>query len=101
MSLSDLFRGRSGSRQGRVTSMATPSRKLQWDERSQAGAFAEESVGPLGVVFCIVLIAAAVFILDYGVLPPLYREGSRAPANVYSRLDFRYSDPEELTKLRD
>jgi len=100
LSLSDIFR-RSSSRPGRTGISATPARKGFWDERAATDTFRDESIGPLGVIFCGLLVAAAVYILDYGVLPPVYREGSRPTANVTARLDFKYNDPNELSRLRD
>jgi hypothetical protein len=94
----DLFRRRSAQRAGRSGLATTPAKKLrEWDDPSQPNAFADESVGPLGALLCIAIVVATVFILDYGVLPPIY---SKPAANIYSRLDFRYNDPEELNKLQ-
>jgi putative nucleotidyltransferase with HDIG domain len=100
VSLSDIFR-RSSSRPGRTGISATPARKIYWDERATTDSFRDDTMGPLGVIFCGLLVAAAVYILDYGVLPPVFREGSRPTASVYSRLDFRYNDPNELSRQRE
>jgi len=80
--------------------MASPTKKHYRDE-GRPGLLADENIGPLGVIFCFLLIAGAVAILDYGVLPPVYKEGMRPPANIYSRLEFRYNDPNELNRLRE
>ncbi|HYG75060.1 MAG TPA: hypothetical protein VEK08_08665, partial [Planctomycetota bacterium] len=100
MSITEFFQGRTTIRQGRSGGFATPTKRLHRDD-SRPGTFADESIGPLGVIFCILLIVAGVFVLDYSVLPPVYKEGMRPPANVYSRLDFSYNDPEKLNRLRD
>ncbi|MCY3023645.1 MAG: hypothetical protein NTW87_32090, partial [Planctomycetota bacterium] len=83
------------SRQSRSGLTATPVR------RPRAGTFPEEHVGPLGIVFCLLLLAATVLILDYGVLPPPYAERARPLHDIYARLDYRYSDPDELNRQRD
>lgn len=92
-----MFR-RNGTRTGRAGGIsATPARKLYFSTNT----FSDDAIGPLGVIYCGLLVAAAVAILDYGVLPPVYREGSRPAASVYSRLDFKYNDPNELNRLRE
>jgi|GEM_PF-1083282 len=83
-------------------SSAFAARKLRdWDENGQPSTFGEERIGPLGIIFSMLLVAGAVFILDYGVLPPAYQEGVKPAADVAARLTFRYSDPRELQRQRD
>ncbi len=71
------------------------------DDHNRSAAFTEESIGPLGVIFSLILIAMTVAILDYGVPPPPHALNSRADNDVKARLDFRYNDPDELNRLRD
>ncbi|MGD0093629.1 MAG: HDIG domain-containing metalloprotein [Planctomycetota bacterium] len=85
----------STSRASRSGSMTTPAKK------PRVGAFPEEGIGPLGLLFVLFLVAATVGVLDYGVLPPAYAERAKAPQNIYARLDFRYGDPDELNRQRD
>ena len=66
----------------------------------RGAALSEESIGPLGVLFSLVLIAISVAILDYGVLPPPFALNSIATADVRARTDFSYNDPDELNTLR-
>jgi hypothetical protein len=74
---------------------------LERDELARGPGVKEDSIGPLGVIFSIILIATAVFVLDYGVLPPAYPVNSVAQDDVKARLDFRYNDVKELNDLRD
>jgi len=83
------------TRTGRSGLAATPTRKVR------AGAFPEDNIGPLGLIFVLLLAVAAVAILDYGVLPPVYAERAKPPHNVYARVDFRYNDPDELNRQRE
>lgn len=80
------------TRSGAATS---PSKKARNE------AFPEDGAGPLGVLFVVFLAAAAVAVLDYGVLPPAYAERSKPPHNVYARLDFSYGDADELNRQRE
>ncbi|HEY3320316.1 MAG TPA: HDIG domain-containing protein [Planctomycetota bacterium] len=100
MALTDLFHGRNTVRQGRSGITTTPTKKLRDREDRRSGAFGEDTIGPLGVIFCLLLVAASVAILDYGVLPPVYEVGRRPPADVPSRLDFAYNDPNVLNRKR-
>lgn len=45
--------------------------------------------------------AGALSILDYGAPPLVLREGERARANVYARVDFRYDDPTAYNQARE
>jgi putative nucleotidyltransferase with HDIG domain len=76
-------------------------KKLRERDENRGSAFAEESIGPLGVIFSLAMIACTVAIMDYGVLPPAYPVGSRAANDIKARLDFTYNDPDELNKLRE
>lgn len=82
----------SSSRASRSGVATTPVRK------PRVGAFPEQGIGPLGLVFVVFLAVAAVGILDYGVLPPAYPARLKPPQNVYARLDFQYSDPAETNQ---
>jgi hypothetical protein len=68
---------------------------------SGSGAFGEDHIGPLGILFTLLLVGACVWILDYGVLPPPFPERSRPPHNIHARLAYSYNDPEELNRQRD
>ena len=95
MSLKDFFFGRTASRPGR-SSLGQPVgatlKRLGERNETSSAALREEIIGPLGILFCIVFVAAAVFILDYGVLPPLQKMESRPLADIHARVDFRYND---------
>jgi putative nucleotidyltransferase with HDIG domain len=71
------------------------------DESGAGGALPNEKIGPVGALFCLLLIAGAVLVLDYDVLPPPYAEKVPAPEDVYARLDFQYNDPTELKNMRE
>ena len=43
-----------------------------------------------GFLFCVLLAAACALVLDYGVLPPPYKLGGRAPVNKLARVDFDF-----------
>ena len=104
MSLTDFFHNRPNSRQTRsgfIAGHSSKNKKLRdRDESSPGRAFKDDMIGPLGIVFSVLLVAGAVAILDYGVLPPVYREKERPQFNVYSRVSFDYNDPDELKILR-
>ncbi len=101
MSITDIFRGRGNARQGRTVFSTTPTRKLRERESLHGSSFGEDTLGPIGIFFCMLLVVASVAILDYGVLPPMYQEGVRPPADIRSRLEFKYNDPNELNRLRE
>ena len=102
MPLIDYFQGRSNARQVRSgVSIGHSNAKLR--ERDKAGsshAFSGDTIGPLGIFFCLVLVAAAVYVLDYGVLPPLYHEKEIPAGSIRARQDFDHYDPDEITNLR-
>ncbi|MFH0939027.1 MAG: HDIG domain-containing metalloprotein [Planctomycetota bacterium] len=84
--------------------MSTSSHALKIRDHEELGngsLLTEEKIGPLGILFIIFLIATVAFILDYGVLPPVYKEKDKIPAEFRARLDFQYNDPNELRTLRD
>jgi len=85
----------SSSRVSRSGATATPVKK------PRVGSFPEQGIGPLGLLFVVFLAVAAVGILDYGVLPPAYPERVKPPQNVHARLDFSYSDPDEMNRQRE
>ena len=102
MAITDYFQGRNHPRHGRSGLMSAGglgARKL-YEETGPGAALPEEKIGPLGALFCLLLIAAAVLILDYDVLPPPYLDKLRAPVDIYARLDFQFNDPTELKNQR-
>jgi len=102
--LGDLFSGRNSTRLGRSGAFGVgthASRKLRdRDETGQPVALSDEQVGPLGLLYCGLLVAVATFILDFGAMPPAIRERT-APSTLAARVDFQYNDPYEATKQRD
>ncbi|MCW8131618.1 MAG: HDIG domain-containing protein, partial [Planctomycetota bacterium] len=57
-------------------------------------------LGPLGWLFCLLLVAATAAILDFGVLPPSVKVKDVAQADIAARVDFSYMDVEWLSKAR-
>jgi putative nucleotidyltransferase with HDIG domain len=104
VSLSSFFSGaRHASRHSRSGLLSTSGHGKKLRERDEGGgsAIGEEAIGPLGLLFCALLIAASTLILDYGVLPPAYKLDVRPPHNVAARLDFVYHDADALRRARD
>lgn len=57
-------------------------------------------LGPLGWMFCLLLVAATVAILDFGVLPPSIKVKDIAQADIVARVDFSYADWKWLDETR-
>jgi putative nucleotidyltransferase with HDIG domain len=89
------------SRSGMFSSSHGSKKLRERDEMGQPVALSDDSMGPLGLLFCFALIAAVTFILDYGVVPPSLRYNTLAPENITARLDFQYNDPSEAKNQRD
>lgn len=58
-------------------------------------------VGPLGLAYCLVLIAVAVAILDYDVLPPALKVRDVAQSDSEARVDFSFFDTAWLERQRN
>jgi cyclic-di-AMP phosphodiesterase PgpH len=76
-------------------------KKLRDRDDNGSSAIGEETIGPLGILFCALLTAISVVIMDYGVQPPAYKLDARPPHNVVSRLDYVYYDADVLRRARE
>jgi len=102
--LGDLFSGRNSTRHARSGMFGATthaSKKLRdRDEAGQPVALSDDHIGPLGLMYCLLLVVATTAILDFGVMPPLVRERI-ASSTITARLDFQYNDPNEAKQQRD
>lgn len=105
MSLIQYFFGRSNgrhTRSGLATSAGFSLKKLRDRDESGFGrSLDDETIGPLGIIFSLALISAVTAILDYGVLPPTFREKTLPSTDIRARLNFSYNDLNQLNHRRD
>ncbi|MCZ7646800.1 MAG: HDIG domain-containing protein [Planctomycetota bacterium] len=99
MSWLDFLHSRGGARRGRAGAPAGGGGRPRdgappKDER-------RSTLGPMGWGFCVLLVAAVVVVMDYGVLPPPLHEADQAPSDFYARETFSYWDRDYIKDLRD
>lgn len=99
MSLSDFITRSGQYRRSRTTGVYPPAPGY---ERPEEGLELDRRamLGPLGWIFCVLLVAAAVAILDYGVLPPALKVKDAATSDIVAQVDFSYYDLKWLEERR-
>lgn len=92
MAVWDFFRSLFGSSGRRTRTGAFPA--VGGREAAPLLRERRHSASPLGLLYCVLLAAAASLVLDYGVLPPPFKVHDKAYGDIRARVEFDFESPE-------